>query len=340
MKKATIKDVAKRANVSITTVSLVLNNKCHSSNISKETIALVKKVAEELQYSKNFMASSLRSNVTKTIGIIIPEIENHYYSRIISKIDELVSAKGYSLLTAISNNDFERELSLFDHMVARQVDYLLFLPSSSALRKDNSEKLQNLLDKLPIKFVVLDRKTKLNHHVEVVNDDQVGGTLATEYLIKNGHTRIACITGPKGVSSSDDRLEGYKLTLQKFNISFDESLIYEGDYTYNTAVELSKDILQRDDVDAIFAFNDVSAYAIYHNCDALNKKVGLDISIVGFDDNSFSSLISPPLTSVGQNITEICSIAVDKLFDSENVREVIKVTPNLKERKSVGIKHV
>ena len=338
MAKVTIKDVAKKANVSITTVSLVLNGKTSSANISKETIELVKKVAEELHYSKNYIASSLRSKVSNTIGIIIPEIDNNYYSRIVSKLDEILFEKGYTLLIAVSNNDFERELSLFDDMVARQVDYLLFVPSSAALKKENTERLDTLLNSLPMKFVVLDRKTKLNFHIEVVNDDKVGGMLASEHLINNGYKNIACLTGPKGVSSSDDRLEGYKAALNLHGIDYDESLIYEGDYSYKTAEKLSLKILKRDDVDAIFAFNDISAYAIYANCVKLDKKIGQDIAVIGFDNNQFSSLISPSLTTVGQDIDTVCKIAVEKLFEVEEQKEVINVTPHLVERKSVGKK--
>ena len=338
MKNVTIKDVAKKANVSITTVSLVLNNKSNEAYISKETIELVRRVADELHYSKNHMASSLRSKVTNTIGLIIPEIDNGYYSRIVEKLDYILSNKGYTLFTAISNNDFEREMSLFAQMEARQVDYLLFLPSSSALKEENSSKLHETLEKIKIKFVVLDRKTKLNHHVEVVNDDFVGASYAVEHLINNGYKRIACLTGPKGVSSSDDRLKGYIKTLQKHNILVDNSLIYEGDYSYKTALKISEKILKRDDVDAIFAFNDSSAYAVYANCDKLNMKVGQDLALVGFDDNAFSELISPPLTSIRQDIDNICLTAVNKMFEETNQREVIKITPKLIERKSVGRK--
>jgi LacI family transcriptional regulator len=338
MKNVTIKDVAKKANVSITTVSLVLNNKSDEAYISKETIELVRRVADELHYSKNYMASSLRSKVTHTIGLIIPEIDNGYYSRIVEKLDYILSNKGYTLFTAISNNDFEREISLFAQMEARQVDYLLFLPSSSALKEENSDRLHETLEKIKIKFVVLDRKTKLNHHVEVVNDDFVGASFAVEHLINNGYKRIACLTGPKGVSSSDDRLEGYIKTLQKHNILVDNSLIYEGDYSYKRALKISEKILKRDDVDAIFAFNDSSAYAVYANCHKLNMKVGQDLALVGFDDNAFSELISPPLTSIRQDIDNICLTAVNKMFEETNKREVIKITPKLIERKSVGRK--
>lgn len=339
MKNVTIKDVAKKANVSITTVSLVLNNKTEYANISNETIDHVKKVAEELHYFKNHMASSLRSKVTKTIGLIVPEINNGYYSRIVDKFDEILVKKSYTLLIAISNNNFEKEMSLFNQMIERHVDYLIYLPSSIALRKENSELLEKTLKQLPIKFVVLDRKTKINHHVEVINDDVCGASLGVEHLIERGYRRIACITGPKGVSSSDDRLKGYCDVLEKHHIPFDEDIIFEGNYGFDKAVEISKKIVARDDIDAVFVFNDLMAYALYFVCDKFGKRVGTDLAVVGFDDNTFSALITPSLTSVGQDIDMICKTAVDCLFDDENERQVIKITPHLAKRKSVGFKN-
>lgn len=336
MSKVTIKDVAKAANVSITTVSLVLNDK--ADNISKDTVDHVKQVCKELHFERNYIASSLKSKTTRTIGLILPEINNAYYSRIASCVDSLLREKGYTLLTAISNNDFEREILLFNQMEARRVDYLLILPSSSSLLKKNSDALKNALENLSIKFVILDRQTKFNCHTEIVNDDIYGASLAVEYLIKKGHKRIACITGPENVSSSDDRLAGYKNTLAKYKIHFDESLIYVGDYTFEKARALSKDIIQRNDVDAIFAFNDVSAYAVYDIYTENDKKIGRDISLVGFDDNPLSTLISPSLTTIRQDINEICKIAIDELFIEEGHKKIIKVMPTLIERKSVSAK--
>ena len=336
MSKATIKDVARAANVSITTVSLVLNNK--AQNISVETVNTVKRVCKELNYEPNYIASSLKSKTTKTIGLILPEINNAYYSRIMSCFDSLLVEHGYTLLTAISNNNFERELELFSQMETRRVDYLIILPSSTSLLKKNRTTLMEALEKLTIKFVILDRKTDFNSHVEVVNDDVYGASLAVEHLIKTGHRRIACITGPEDVSSSDDRLKGYLDTLKKHNIPFDPSLIYVGDYSYNTARNISKEIIKRNDVDAIFAFNDTSAYAVYDIYNEQDKKIGRDISLVGFDDNPFSILISPSLTTVRQDIDVICQTAIDELFNGEKEKKIIKIQPTLVERKSVGVK--
>lgn len=336
MKHVTIKDIAEAANVSITTVSFVLNGKI--DNISQETIDTVMKVCKDFHYEKNYFASSLKSKVTKTIGLILPEISDAYYSSIAATVDKVLEERGYTLLIANSENSFERELGLYKHMEARQVDYLIILPASVSLRKENRNKLKDALKEISVKYAILDRETNFGNHIEVVNDDMLGGSLATDYLIKKGHKRIACITGPKDVSSSDNRLKGYMESLKKNGLPIDESLIYVGDYKFNTAREIAKKIVQRNDVDAVFAFNDVSAYALYDIYAENDKKIGRDISIVGFDDNSFSSLISPALTTVRQDIKKICETAVDELLKSDSKNGVIAISPTLVERKSVCVK--
>ena len=336
MSQVTIKDVAKKANVSITTVSLVLNNKADS--ISQETVELVKQVCKDLQYQKNFMASSLKSKVTNTIGLILPDIDNAYYSRIASSMDKILGEKGYTLLTSTSNNDFKKELNTLKQMEARQVDYLVVLPSSSSLTIGHREELQKALNELTIKYVVLDRQTGFNDHIEVINDDYYGSSLAVEFLISRGHKKIACITGPENVSSSNERLHAYKDVLKKHNIPLDESLIYIGDYSFEKAREISKQIIKRDDVDAIFAFNDLSAYAVYDIYSTNDKKIGRDISVIGFDDNPFSALISPSLTTIKQDVNKICEEAIDQLLSEENHTHVVKILPTLVERKSVRAK--
>lgn len=336
MKHVTIKDIAEAANVSITTVSFVLNGKV--DNISQETVDTVMKACKDFHYEKNYFASSLKSKVTKTIGLILPEISDAYYSSIAATMDKVLEERGYTLLIANSENSFERELSLYKHMEARQVDYLIILPASVSLKKENHNKLKDALEEISVKYAILDRETNFGNHIEVVNDDMLGGSLATDYLIKKGHKRIACITGPKDVSSSDNRLKGYMESLKKSGLPIDESLIYVGDYKFNTAREIAKKIVQRNDVDAVFAFNDVSAYALYDIYAENDKKIGRDISIVGFDDNSFSSLISPALTTVRQDIKKICETAVDELLKSDSKNGVITISPTLVERKSVCVK--
>lgn len=326
MSNVTIKDVAKRANVSIATVSLILNGKAQS--IPDSTIERVHAACKELNYKRNLNASSLKSKISKLVGLIVPDLENAYYSRVASSISTNLSERGYSLVISSCDNNFQKELDYIEQMANRQVDALFLFPSATGLLKENRNDLKKALDESDLKIIILDRKTSFNSYIEVVNDDLYGATLASEYLINKGYKRIACITGPKDVSSSDERLEGYKKTLKKHHI-YDESLIYTGDYHFPLAKQQAMKILKRDDVDAIFAFNDISAYAVYDAADELGKRVGSDIAVVGYDNNQFSDLITPKLTSVGQNISEMSSIAVNKMFEDKYEPEIIAVQPSL-----------
>lgn len=225
-------------------------------------------------------------------------------------------------------------------MVARHVDYLVYLPSNFSIIGENMERLFLELDNLPINFVLLDRSVNYKDHTEVSTDEVYGGYIATKYLLSKGYKRIACITGPRNIHSSIERLEGYKKALTEYNVPFDESLVYEGDYSFPTALEVSIKLLKRDDFDAIFAFNDVSAYAVYYVADKIGKKVGLDISLVGYDDAKFSSIISPNLTSIRQDFDEMCKIAIKELLSEKTKKKIIKIKPTLVERNSVLINDI
>lgn len=330
--RITIKDVAKECGVSITTVSFVLNNK--ADNLPASTKNRVLEACEKLNFSRNQNASSLKSRTTKLIGLIVPDLSNTYYSRLASILSDELLKLGYSLLTAQSSNDEETELDLIKSMDARQVDGLIFVPSSSPLLEKNIRRFEETLKHFESKIVVLDRKTPLSFLDEVLNDDKYGAMLAVQFLIDRGYKNIACITGPNNVSSSNDRLDGYKEALAKNNIKFDESLIFEGNYRFDKAKNIAAKILKMNDVDSIFAFNDISAYAVYEACENVNKKVGVDIGVVGYDDNTFSSLISPKLTTVGQDIVEICKKVVEILFRKGNEPATYLIKPALKERSS------
>ncbi|MGM9874041.1 MAG: LacI family DNA-binding transcriptional regulator [Bacilli bacterium] len=338
MKKVTIKDIAKETGVSLTTVSLVLNNK--TSSISDATIEKVREACKKLNYKWVVPNEKFKNKNTKTIGLIIPEIDDIYYSKIASLIDEYVTEKKYVLFTSLSHNNIDTEIALLRKMVARHVDYLVFLPSNFSIIGDNVNRLFLELDNLPINFVLIDRSVNYKDHVEISTDETYGGYLATSYLISKGYKRIACITGPKNIHSSIERLEGYKKALEENNIPFDESIVFEGDYSFPSALEVSIKLLKRDDFDSIFAFNDVSAYAVYYVADKIGKKVGLDISLVGYDDAKFSSIISPNLTSIRQDFDEMCKLAIKELLSEKTKKKIIKIKPKLIERNSVLINDI
>ena len=328
----TIKDVAQEANVSITAVSFVLNGK--ENNVSKETAERILSVCKKYNFKPNYIASSLKSKTNRTVGCIVPDLENNYYSRLIVRLEEYLREEGYTVLITNTGYDVEKCFSSIDEMLNRKVGFMVIIPPSSFYYK-NSDFAKTTLN-LEIPYVILDRKMGEDKNKAVVTDDVRGGYLATKYLLDKGHKRIAAITGPNETSSSLSRLEGYKKALEFAGISYDSSLVFEGDYRFESGEKIANKILDdKLDIDAIFAFNDLMAYGVYRASNEHGVKIGKDLAVIGYDDNRFSSLISPGLTTIRQDIDSLCKAVIEELFNEDRSPKLVSVEPTLVERESV-----
>lgn len=328
----TIKDIAKECNCSITSVSFVLNGK--SDFVGKETAERILATCKKYNYKPNYIAAALKNKTTKTAGILIPDIENSYYARIIKCLENLLKEKGYSLIFADSGYNFDQfEKNVID-ITNRSIDYLIIVPPS-LFQEVDEEKINDVAKMITVPYVILDRKISFGDCPIIINDDIKGGYLATKYLLDLGHKKIACITGPKNISSSLERLKGYKKALKEAHIPFDSSLLVEGNYRFEGSINAAKDIVLNKKADAIFAFNDLSAYAVYKIANDNDIKIGEDLSLVGFDDNQFSALISPGLTSVKQNIEGLCKAVIKKLMSDNKANNTTKIEPTITIRGSV-----
>lgn len=334
MKNITIKDIAKECGVSITAVSFVLNGK--ESSVSSETAKKIQEVCRLHNYQPSYIAASLKNKHTNTVGLLVPDIENGYYARIVKCFEEKIRKNGYSLLTISSGKNLEDFEFNLRRIINKCVDYCVIIPPSFVEKQPQRIKqLVEYVSKLDTPIVVLDRKVEAFKAPMVLNDDIQSGYLATSYLIANGHRRIACITGPNNVSSSIGRLEGYKKALEENNIPFDPSLVFEGDYHFESAIEIAKSTLLDNSIKAYFAFNDTMAYGLYNIATSMDINVGSDISIVGIDNNPFSDIVHPGLTSVKPNINLLCESVINFLFNDTKATGTILVEPELVERKSV-----
>ena len=333
MARITIKDIAKECGVSITAVSFVLNGKTDS--VSKETRQRVLDVCNKYHYHPNYIASALKSKLTHTAAVLVPDIENGYYARLIKSLESSFVKNGYSLFIANSGYDIELFKKTIADMIIKNIDFFIVVPPSSFSNNQLLD-IKSLEKDVDVPVVILDRKIDIENAPIVINDDIKGGYLATKYLLEKGHKKIACITGPKEISSSQDRLLGYKKALSEWGVEFDDSIVYEGDYHFDGAFPLAKEILKDNSITAIFAFNDLMAYSIYKSASEMNKVVGKDISVVGFDDNQFSSLITPGLTTIKQNIDSLCSSVINELFNNQKIKKTILIEPDLVERRSVS----
>jgi len=310
MKYITLKMVAEKAEVSVNTASRAINNK---PDINLETKKRVLQIAKELGYVRNATAVALRTRKTGTIGVVIADNRNPFYAEVLSGMEEAAREKNYHIILANTQRDYQKEEEAINLLLAKRVDGLLIAPV-----QDRDDDIKNLID-ANIPFVVVGRDFK-NIEVDAIYNDEVkGGFLATEYLIKKGHKRIALIDGFLYKSPAKGRLEGYKKALNKYRISLDESLISVGDINIEDGYERTKQMLEKNlDFTAIFAYNDMMAFGAMQAIKEKGLRIPEDIGLIGYDDILFSSLISPALTTIRLKKQELGVKSVKLLFSRIN----------------------
>lgn len=335
--RVTIKDVARQAGVSTSTVSLVLNNKPVS--ISQQTRSAVLAAARELDYRPNQLAVSLVTQKSKTLGLIIADNSNLFFAQLSKHIETAANAAGYTLIYGNSNDSVRADLHYLHIFGDRGVDGIIISPSAFGTPDEYWSCLSFIYSlKLPVVFV--DRSMEESNLPSVLPDNFTGGYIATRHLLDQGHRVIGCCTGPSNLNSSVQRLNGYRKALDEYDVPFNPALIYQGDFTTESGQKALPYLLGQN-VTAVFAFNDMMAFGIYKEMHSYNLSIPGDLSIVGFDDIFFAELIQPPLTTVAQPIAEIASAVVEKLVNQiENPsREITAVpktfSPVLKVRGSV-----
>ncbi len=306
--RATIKDVAKRSGFSIATVSLVLNNRPVS--ISDTTREKIKACAEELNYRPNRLAYGMSKNNSNTIGLILPNNQNTYFSELSKTIHEATSKAGFNILVSYSDNTPDKDIELIHLMVNCGVDAAVLI--SANISTDHISLYENAINKCPIPIIQVDRKFSNTKSPSVMVDNVLGGYLATKHLLDYGHLRIGCIAGPGNYPGCRSRLKGYRQALSEYNIEYDERLIHFGKYDIETGRSTLSSLLGQN-VSAIFALSDMIAYGVYKEACLYNIKIPDDISVVGYDDVFFSDLENPPLTTVAQPVRFIALSVINKI---------------------------
>ncbi len=290
MKYVTLRMVAEKAGVSVNTASRAINNK---PDINIETKKLVLKIAKELGYIRNAAAVALRTKKTGTIGVVIEDNRNPFYAEVLNGMEVAAREKNYHIILTNTQRDYKKEEEAINLLLAKRVDGLLITPV-----QDRDDDIKKLID-ANIPFVVVGRDFENIELDAVYNDEVKGGFLATEYLIKKGHKRIALIDGFLYKSPAKGRLEGYKKALKKYGISMDDALVSVGDIDIKDGYHRTKQMLEKDlDFTAIFAYNDMMAFGAMQAIKEKGLRIPQDIGLVGYDDIPFSSFISPPLTTI------------------------------------------
>lgn len=329
-----LKQFAKELNLSISAVSKALRD---SHEISEKTKQAVLAKAKELNYQVNPFASSLRKQKSKTIAVVIPEIDNNFFALAIKGVEMIAQEKGYHVLIYLTHEDVQKEVSVTKILQNGRVDGVMISISGQT---NDVKHIQNLKEN-GIPLVFFDRVTEKITAPKVTTDDYNSGINATEHLIESGCKKIAFLSVSENLSISNKRLAGYAEALKKKKLKYDEKLIVQCSQDLQNNKKIIKKLLsKKTKPDGIFASVESLALTSYEVCDELNLKIPDEIKIIGFSNLRTASLLSPSLSTITQPAYEIGREAASILFTLieksgySNIPENTVIKSTLIQRKS------
>ena len=326
-----IKDVARLAGVSVSTVSHVLNK---TRFVAPETAATVTKAIDALGYQPSYLARALKNKRTRTLGMLVTSSTNPFFAEVISGLEEGCFRAGYSLILCNCGNQPGRQRTYLDILRQKRIDGLAVMTT----RRDAD--FQAELERLgTMPRVVLD-SAPMPHACAIGDDSVAGGRLAAGHLIDRGHRRIACLTGPEDHPRSRDRLKGVLAGMQAAGLALDPRLVGSGELTSSGGYEAMGGLLDSGAAPtAVFAFNDLMAFGAYRAIQERGLSVPRDISVVGYDDLEIARFMVPALTTIRQPGfglgLEAAEILIASLETGAELPEIIRKTPDLVIRDSV-----
>lgn len=312
--KITIKDIAIESGYSIATVSKVLNKK--DIDVSKKAKEKILHVVDKYNFQLNRAASSLVLNKTKTIGLLIPDISNPFFSDIAKGAEDFAYNKGYSIFLCNSYENLNKEISYIKSMLQLNVDGILIV----GVKDYKNKNLDNFIIDKPM--ISIDRKTPYKNIISEINTDHyIGAKKAMQYLIDNGHKNILFIAGPKSSNSAQIRFKAYIDMMNQYNFKINYEDIFFGDFTIEHGIDAINKIINVKEYSAIFCCNDLIALGAISSLNKKNISVPNEISIIGVDDIELSKISSPPLSTMKQPAYDLgfssCKILIDLLSDKK-----------------------
>lgn len=335
-KKIDIKYIAKVAGVSPSTVSRALRK---DPTASPRTINRIISIAKELNYFPDSLAKGLREQRTRTIGIILNDLNNPFYTEILRVIGEILNNKNYSMFVNYSSWDPEKEHKNIIDLLSRRVDGIIISPVN-----DRSENI-NIISESDVEMVLIDCYPYFKNTSYVYTKHGKGAVISTEYLIKNGHKDILLYTGPLETDLAKQFLNGYKKTLEDHDIKVNEELIVQADeLSIEGGYKTFKNILTRNKINshftAIIAISDLLAIGIFKAANELGLEIPGHYSLIGYDDIEVASALKPPLTTIhqprvriGENSTRILLNNIEN--PNKKIIEKVVFEPHLVIRGSV-----
>jgi LacI family transcriptional regulator len=334
-RRVTIDDVADLAGVSYQTVSRVINDRPEVSDSTRER---VQKVIDETGYRPSHIARSLATAHTATIGLVVPDISNPFFSVLARGAEQVASERGYSILLSSTNEDVSREIDVLHMLDERYVDGVIVCGF-----RQRSELLREALSRFDA-VVLVNRRIKGKHFPAVLIDDELGGYLVTRHLLEIGHTAVGLLTGPSNSYSGARRLDGYRKALAEAGIEPDPGWVRHCKPTLvNGEVAARAFLEQQPELTALFCHNDLVALGALRGCLAAGLDVPSDVAIAGFDDIMLAEVASPSLTTCRvprEDVGRCAALMLLDTIDDEAVdgHEVV-IDPELIVRSSTAVVH-
>ncbi|WP_369414859.1 ribose operon transcriptional repressor RbsR [Erwinia persicina] len=330
---ATMKDVARLAGVSTSTVSHVINNNRFVSEAVREKVT---SAVSQLNYAPSALARSLKLNQTHTIGMLLTASSNPFYSEVVRGVERSCYERGYSLVLCNTEGDEDRMNRSLETLLQKRVDGLLIMCTES--HPPSAE----LLHRYPTIPSVMMDWAPFEGSSDIIQDNSLlGGEMATQHLIARGYTRIACIAGPQDKTPARLRLEGYQQAMARAGLTVPAEYIVSSDFEFQGGFNAMNMLLALNPrPQAVFTSNDAMAVGVYHALYQAGMTIPQDIAVVGYDDIELARYMTPPLSTVHQPKDELGELAIDallhRLADPAAGPQLLILTPELMERASVG----
>ncbi|AVQ35927.1 catabolite control protein A [Staphylococcus kloosii] len=317
----TIYDVAREARVSMATVSRVVNG---NQNVKPETRDKVNAVIEKLNYRPNAVARGLASKRTTTVGVIIPDISNVYYSQLARGLEDIATMYKYHSIISNSDNDPVKEKEIFNNLLSKQVDGIIFLGGTI------SEEIKELINKSSVPVVVSGTNGKDDGIASVNIDFKTAAEEVTEELINNGAKEFGFVGGNYSKKAQDEVLIGLKNVLSKHNLSLNENQVFNGNETYKDGIR-AFEALDKSNLDAILSISDEQAIGLVHSAQDEGVNIPDDIQIVSFNNTRLVEMVRPQLSSVIQPLYDIGAVGMrllTKYMNEEEIEEPNVILPH------------
>jgi DNA-binding LacI/PurR family transcriptional regulator len=310
-----MRDVANLARVSVSTVSRVINENMFVEEDTKQRVVTA---IEKLNYRPNLLAKGLRVKSGHLIGFAVPEISQPFMN-FIRYMEEYVDNHDFNLILGNTHNNPNIEEKFIDNLIRRNVDGIIFSSVSDESR------VLSILKKSNIPIVAIDRELEDQDVLSVILNNSMAGALAAEHLLRLGHKRIVCITGPLNIKLCREQLRGFHTTLEDNGISINQNYIYEGNCDFESGYRAMDKFISSDlEITAIWAQNDLMAFGAIQALRAHGIDVPGDVSIIGMDNLNISEMVTPSLTTIPQPFKEMCEKAVELIVMQKRSIEIIK----------------